>query len=165
MSRGQWASAVLVGLVVVGCRADGATHKTSTPRPTRAAARDVVVRSWPSAGLRRVVLRAGAAPEGTVVVREGDTVEVSGRASGGAAGYHSSDPNWKETQAADWGLDFEAKRFGDVLVISTKNEMSYIHHHYALEDVKVSVPAGIEVVRVRRELSGQGAPDLSEPQP
>jgi hypothetical protein len=161
MSTRQWAAAVLVVLAAGGGHADGATRATVRPRPTPA--RDVIVRSWPSAGLRRVVLRAGLAPEATVVVREGDTVEVSGRASGGAAGYHSSDSNWKETQAADWGLDFVAERFGDVLVISSKNEMSYIHHHYVLEDVKVSAPAGVEVVRARRELSGQGAPDLSPP--
>ena len=69
-------------------------------------------------------------------------------------------PNWRETPAADYGLDFVSKRRGAVLIVSTKNEMRYIHRHYAFASVAVRVAPGVEVVRERRELTGNGAPDL-----
>jgi len=71
-------------------------------------------------------------------------------APGGAEGYHSPDPFWRETPAKSWGLDFVAKQYGNILVISTKNEIEYIHHHYALENLSVRVPKGIQVIRAQR---------------
>jgi hypothetical protein len=159
--------AVLVGWLgsaaaIAACAAG--TSGGARPRPTRTPrASDRAVRSWPAAGVTRVVLRAGHAPEAEVRVEGRDRIEVSGRPRGGAKGYHSSDPNWKETAAKDWGLDFVGQVFGTVLVISSKNEIGYIHHGYTLDDVMLTVPAGVEVTRERRELSGQGAPDLSAP--
>ncbi|HSB63847.1 MAG TPA: hypothetical protein VLJ18_06755, partial [Thermoanaerobaculia bacterium] len=91
------------------------------------------------------------------------SIEVSGVPTGGAKGYHPSDPNWKETSPAEWGLAFVARRFGATLVISTKNEIQYIHHRYTLENLHVDVPPGIAVVREPRILSGDGAPDLKPP--
>ena len=92
-----------------------------------------------------------------------EVVEVSGVPAGGAKGYHSPDPNWRETPATEWGLSFESARYGEVLVISTNNEIQYIHHGYFLQSVVLRVPAGVAVVRERREMSGDGGPDLKEP--
>jgi len=118
-------------------------------------------RSFPAAGITKVVLRAGEADTATVTsVAGATTIEVSGVPTGGAPGYHSPDPNWKETPAAEWGLDFVSERRGATLIVSTKNEMAYIHHHYAFESVTVRLPPGVEVVREKRELTGDGAPDL-----
>lgn len=118
-------------------------------------------RSFPAAGISKVVLRAEQADTATVTTVEGaSTIEVSGVPTGGAQGYHSPDPNWKETPAAQWGLDFVSERRGSTLIVSTKNEMAYIHHHYAFTSVTVRVPPDIEVVREKRELTGDGAPDL-----
>lgn len=63
------------------------------------------------------------------------------------------------------GLDFVSARYGDVLVISTKSEISYIHHYYVLESVALRVPANVEIVREPRKLSGDGRPDLEAPKP
>ena len=90
----------------------------------------------------------------------GSAIEVSGIPTGGAAGYHSPDPKWRETPAAEWGLDFVSVQRGPILVVSTKNEMRYIHHHYAFASVTVRVPPGVEVVKEQRTLTGDGAPDL-----
>ena len=111
----------------------------------------------------RVVVRAAAAEQATVIARPGDSVTLSGTPTGGAKGYHPHDPNWKETSAADWGLDFVAERHGRILVISTKNEVAFIHHHYNLSDLIIEIPPEIELMRENRKLSGNGAPDLQSP--
>jgi hypothetical protein len=111
-----------------------------------------------------VVLRASAAAWAEVTVDPAaNAVEVSGQPAGGAKGYHSPDPNWRETPAAEWGLGFEAERHGLVLVVSTRNEMRYIHHNYTLTALRVRVPAGVDVVREDRQLSGDGRADLGPP--
>jgi hypothetical protein len=134
------------------------------PKPSVAPA-PRVARRWPAAGVKRVVLRSSLAPQATVVVREGPSIEVSGRPSGGAAGYHPARPGWKETSAGDWGLDFVGSQAGEVLVISSRNEIRYIHHGYELTDLEVAVPPAVVVTREPRVLSGDGAPDLSPPGP
>jgi len=118
-------------------------------------------RSFPAAGITKLVLRAGDADTATVETGARDSaIEVSGIPTGGAAGYRSADPTWRETPAAEWGLDFVSVRRGPILVVSTKNEMRYIHHHYGLASLAVRVPPGVEVVREQRTLTGDGAPDL-----
>jgi hypothetical protein len=114
-------------------------------------------------GIRIVVLRGGNAITGTVVNSRFDVKEitVSATPSGGATGYHPADPNWKETKAADWGMSFVSQRFGDTLIISTKNEMSYMHHYYAFAAIGISVPPKTKVILEPRQLSGDGAPDLA----
>ena len=123
-----------------------------------------VVRTFDATGVKRVVLRAGDAERAEVTsVSGGRAITVSGIAEGGAAGYHPVDPNWRETPASRWGLDFKARSFGPTLVVSTENEIRYIHHDYHLGSLTVSVPQGVEVVKENRELTGEGAPDLAPP--
>jgi hypothetical protein len=123
-----------------------------------------VVATFPSTGLTTVVLRSSSAANASVqVVEPVSPIKISGVPSGGVKGYFPSDPNWKETPASKWGLAFVAQRFGAVLVISSKNEIGYIHHHYTLESVRVRVPIGVKVVREPRQLNGDGAPDLASP--
>ena len=121
-----------------------------------------VSRSFDAGGVQRVVLRTSAADQ-AVIRHVGKAVTVSGIPFGGAKGYHPSDPNWKETPAAEWGLDFVAQRFGGTLIISSKNEIRYIHHYYAIHDVVVEVPPGVELVREKSTLTGNGAPNLERP--
>ena len=72
-----------------------------------------LTRSFDAAGVTRVVLRAASADGSAIDVVSGThVVTVSGQATGGAEGYHPADPRWREMAAADWGLDFTAKRFG-----------------------------------------------------
>ncbi len=142
-------------------RADVVASTQARP-PTDAATPDGMVRrTFPAAGVTRLVLRAGGADGATVKTgAPGSAVEVSGIPAGGAKGYHSPDPNWRETPAAEWGLDFVSSRRGPLLIVSTKNEMRHIHHQYVFERVTVRVPPGVEVVRQARTLTGDGAPDL-----
>ena len=133
---------------------------------TKPASAPRIVRSFPLTGVTKVILRAAAADAARVVVDPAiKMLEVSGLPIGGAPGYHSPDPKWRETPASEWGLDFVTAQFGKVLVISTKNEIRYIHHGYTLTDLSVRVPAGVEVIREPRQLTGEGKPDLSEPKP
>ena len=124
-----------------------------------------VARVFDADGITRVVLRAGNAADARLgtVPPDPTTVAVSGLPRGGAEGYHPADPNWRETPAAVWGLDFVARRFGATLVISTKNEIEYIHHHYDLEGVAIQLPGGVALVREPRRLSADGAANLSPP--
>ncbi len=125
-----------------------------------------VSRSFPAAGVKKVIVRAAAVETCEVTVDQyAAAIEISGLPAGGAKGYHSPDPNWRETPAAEWGLDFVSARHGDVVVISTKNEIHYIHHSYFLQSVALRVPGGVEVVREPRKLTGEGAPDLEAPKP
>lgn len=125
-----------------------------------------ISRSFPAAGVKKIFLRVAAADTSEVTIDPAaETVEISGLPAGGAKGYHSRDPNWRETPAAEWGLDFVSALHGEVLVISTKNEVHYIHHGYFLESVALRVPAGVEVVREPRKLTGDGGPDLEAPKP
>lgn len=130
----------------------------------RSAARQITA-AFPSAGITTVVLRASAVAGASMAVGEPTltSIKVSGMPAGGAEGYHSPDPNWKETPPSQWGLEFVAQRFGSTLVISSKNEIQYIHHRYTLECIHVEVPLGVAVVREPRVLSGDGAPDLKSP--
>ena len=131
-----------------------------------AAASDLVQEfRFSSDGVSKVVVRAANATAATVSASEPamGSIVIYAKASGGAAGYHSPDPNWKETPASGWGLAFVSQRFGPVLVISSKNEIQYIHHRYSLTEIKIQVPAGVAVVTEKREPSGDGTPDLAAP--
>lgn len=90
-------------------------------------------------------------------------VTITGIPSGGADGYYSPNPSWRETPASRWGLDFVSRRFGSALVISTKNEIGYIHHQYTMEQIRVQLPKSLRITRQTRNLTGHGAPDLSPP--
>ncbi len=130
------------------------------PSPTR------ISRSFSSDGVKKIILRAAMIETCEVNTDPAaDAVEVSGLPAGGAKGYHSPDPNWRETPASAWGLDFVAARYGDLLVISTENEIHYIHHSYYLDSVKLRVPENVEVVLKPRERSGNGQPNLEAPNP
>ncbi len=114
-------------------------------------------------GVKKVILRAEQAENAKVSIEAIREIRVTGLPSGGAKGYHTSDPFWRETPPQEQGLDFVGKRFGDVLVISTKSEIFYIHHHYALQDLNIRVPKGVVVVKEKRTLNGEIVPDLSKP--
>lgn len=147
------AKLLVTATILVACGSgDGA--KVSNPQ---------VEKAFAAEGVSRVIFRAALAREARVVTAEGKDIKVTGIPRGGAAGYHPQDPKWRETPASEWGLDFRAKAFEKTLVISTVNEIRYIHHGYQLEQLVITVPAGVEVVREARHLSGDGAPDLGEP--
>jgi hypothetical protein len=130
-----------------------------TPAATPGAKR--FSRSFPATGVKKLVLRAEAAATAHVTTSmDARTIDVAGLPESGAAGYHPSDPNWRETPADRWGLDFVSARRGDVLVVSSTNERGDIHHRYAFTSLTVRVPIGVEVVKERRQLTHDGAPDL-----
>ena len=123
-----------------------------------------IERSFEAQGIKTVILRAGAAEKAKTITAQADgAIRISGKPAGGAEDYQSPDPSWKETPASEWGLDFKSQRFGDVLVISTVNEIVYIHHHYTIEDLELTVPAKVTVKLETRALNGDGDPDLSQP--
>ena len=123
-----------------------------------------IARSFPAEGVTTVIVRAAGVDGATITSNAAPgAVEISGLPAGGARGYHPPKRGWRETPAGRWGLDFVARRYGNVLVISSKNEIRYIHHHYALEELRLRVPPGVEVLRQPRQLSESGDPDLSPP--
>lgn len=121
-------------------------------------------RDFDAAGVERVLLRAeGAAQAEIVTGANPDRIRVCGVPNGGAAGYHPPDPNWRETSADEWGLDFKEKRFGAALVVSSYNEIEYIHHYYYFDKLRIERPEGVAVTLKGRELTGDGEADLSPP--
>jgi hypothetical protein len=123
-----------------------------------------ITRAYEAHGVSKVILRAALARTAIIETDpQAKSVQVSGSASGGAKGYHPMNPFWRETPAEDWGLDFVSERHGDILVISSKNEVRYIHHFYALRDLRIRIPPGIEVICQERELTGEAGPELSPP--
>ena len=129
------------------------------------AADDRVVAEFPSDGIEEVLLRAGLASSATVRKASSTrkAVVIESIATGGAKGYHPGDPKWKETPANDWGLDFVSQRFGKTLVVSTVNEIQFIHHRYVLDAIVITVPENVKVRLSPRELNGDGKADLSKP--
>jgi len=89
-------------------------------------------------GVKKLIVRSTLA---TVATRVSSTreplISIRGRPRGGTKGYHPSDPNWKETKPEDWGLKFVSRTFGDVLVVSSLNEIGYIHHQYLIEEIEI----------------------------
>lgn len=122
-----------------------------------------VTKVFSAAGVKIVIIRAAQAGDTKVSSGKAKQIQISGIPSGGAEGYHSPDPDWRETPAGSWGLDFIAKQYGSVLVISTKNEIEYIHHHYALEKLSIKVPKGVTVLKEERKPSGDGSANLKKP--
>lgn len=119
-----------------------------------------IERTFPAAGVKRVELRASAATATNVREVAGRDIQVSGTAEGGTKGYHPGGDGQREVPPGKWGFDFVSRRYGEVLVISTKNEVSDIHHRYIIKDLEIAVPEGVDVQLITRELSGNGAPDL-----
>ena len=159
---------LLAAATAVACRpTEGARPAADAPSSSAAAAPEPggkrVTRTFPAAGVSRVVLRATLAREAKVVSEERADILVAGTAQGGAAGYHPSDPSWKETKAEDWGLDFKGKAFGPTLVISSSNELHYIHHSYYLDALVITVPRHVEVTREEKTPTENGAADLRDP--
>lgn len=160
---------LLVVLATPAVQAQTATKALPTP-PVPGKSLPVVAdaarveRSFPAPGIATMILRAGMAEQAEVTTVPGArVVTVSGVPTGGAAGYHPADPNWRETPAAQWGQDFQARLFGTTLVISSIAEIQFIHHVYHLEGLRITVPEGVRVVRENRELTGEHAPDLAPP--
>lgn len=123
-----------------------------------------LIRSFPDHGIELIYLRAESSEQATVRTVPGRRIiTVSGVPEGNARGYHPVDPNWKETPASEWGLDFVAQRYGSALVISSRNEIRYIHHDYHVADMVIEVPSGVQVIRESRQPTGEGNPDLSKP--
>ncbi|MGZ5475778.1 MAG: hypothetical protein ACXW29_04975 [Thermoanaerobaculia bacterium] len=119
-------------------------------------------RTFPAAHVSRVVFRAADAKRARIQKGKAGAIVVSGRPHGGAPGYHPSG-EWRETPANEWGLDFRAKLYGNTLVISTFNEIQYIHHSYYIDELSIAVPDGVQVILEPRQPTGEGAPDLREP--
>jgi len=159
---------VVTATVFLGCgpadRADrpAATVAFNSLTAERGAGDKQVVKSFSGAGVSRVVFRATLARDARVTSAEGHDIVVTGTPRGGAAGYHPPAGTWREESASEWGLDFRGKAYGKTLVISTFNEIRYIHHSYYLDQLVISVPAGVEVALEARQPSGDGAPDLGE---
>ena len=123
-----------------------------------------ITKAFSAEGVSRVIIRAARADSAIAIKDpEATMIEVTGTPSGGAAGYHPTDPFWRETPPQAWGLDFVAAQHGDVLIVSSKSEIHYIHHLYLFSDVRIRVPPAVEVVIQQRKLTGQGEPDLSLP--
>jgi hypothetical protein len=147
---------VVMTLGAVAVALAGATLYLRIPRR--------IARGFSAVGVSKVVLRASSAESVQISYHpRGPEIRVSGLPGGGAGGYHSGSWWWRETSAGSWGLDFAARQFGSVLVISTKNEIAFMHHHYHLDAITIEVPEGVTVLPVARQLSGEGAPDLGAP--
>lgn len=125
-----------------------------------------ISRPCPTVGIKKVILRAAHAETCKVIIDpEVEQIEIKGLPAGGARGYHPIDRNWRETPPSKWGFEFAYKRYGDLLVISTRRESHYIHHHYVLTHLELSVPQGVEVVREKMTLNGKGRANLDPPSP
>jgi len=130
---------------------------TSPPQPVP------IVRKFGAHGISRIVLRASEAKTAMRTEVNDPIITVSGIPTGGAKGYHPVDPNWRETPASQAGLNFVSRHFNSTLVISTRNEFSYIQLHYELSEIRIQIPPGIRLGHQTRNLTGSGAPDLSPP--
>ena len=102
--------------------------------------------------IRHIIFRAREARSTVISSSENDLVSISATAEGGAIGYHSPDPDWRETPAQDWGMDFVGRKFGNTLIISSRKELAFIHHDYFLYNIRIMKPSGVTISLEEREL-------------
>ena len=60
-------------------------------------------------------------------------------------------------------MEFVTRQFGSSLVISAKGEISYIHHHYYLSNIRITTPSDVTVIREKLKIDGSGRPNLNRP--
>ena len=112
--------------------------------------------------INAIAFKAHRASLARIEKSKGNIFRVCGLPSGGVEGYHSSDPDWKEIPADEWGLDFKSKKYNKALVISTNNELLYIHHYYYFDQLVIYSPGHISITLVNRDIvGGDGKPDLN----
>jgi hypothetical protein len=122
-------------------------------------------REFPADGITDVVFRASAAETATVTMKgKPSVIAVSGVAAGGTGDYRSPDTSWHGSPAAQWGLTFASRRYGSTLVISTENETAFTNHRYTIDDLRLELPPSVRFVSQVRQLTDNGAPDLSAPE-
>ena len=151
---------IYVILLIIGC------IKTEVYPPENQCpeqASSVVCQEFDISQIDKVVLRAEKANEVVIKNQDGQSLKICGTPAGGVEGYHSLYPDWRETCAEDWGLDFKAKSYDRTLVISSFNEIMHIHHHYYLENIIIITPQTIKIENIKRILNGDGEADLSKP--
>ncbi len=114
--------------------------------------------------IKKVVFRAEQASKAEIIENNlTNTITICGWPNGGAKGYHPSDQNWKETPPSRWGLKFKGKRFGNILVISSVNEIQYIHHYYYFDKLLIRKPGKLVIQLENRNLNGNGKENLGRP--
>ena len=110
-----------------------------------------VVATFPANGIREIILRSAYA----------ETAEVQAVSRRRAVMRIAARPQCEaEIPPESLNLSFAAKRYDDVLIISSVNEVTYQHRDYDLQVIKLQIPAGIIVTRERRVLNGSGLADL-----
>jgi hypothetical protein len=124
-----------------------------------------IVREFEANGVSRFILRARAANSAIVtkVIRDAPYVTASGIRSGETGRIHARVSTTQDTPLSERGLDFVSRRFGSTLVVSTLNETNHIGHRSRLTELHVIVPKPMRVIRKTRNLTADGAPDLSPP--
>src|SRR5215217_1200851 len=79
---------------------DGGRVARDKPRVESDVEIATVSQSFDASGITTVVFRAANASRATIEHTSPDKILVSAKATGGAGGFHSSDPTWRETPAA-----------------------------------------------------------------
>jgi hypothetical protein len=126
------------------------------------------MRDFGAPGVSRVILRANDAAEASEINLPASvppSVSIIGAPYVGTEGHRQPDLNWRKIPFSRSGVDFVSRRFGSTLVISTKNEIRYPNREYTLQAIHlwIRLPKNIRVIREPRELTLDGAPDLSPP--
>ena len=92
--------------------------------------------------------------------------DLSGSPPHGAAGYHSSDPKWRETPAADRASFRVGAARPDASSSRRRTICIHPRRHYAFASVsRVHVPPGVEVVKEPRTLSATARRPALAPAP
>ena len=83
---------------IAGAQSPAKTLQTASVPSKSLPASGRLVRSFDATGVRKVVLRASDAEQMELKTVAGSrSITISGVPEGGAEGYHSPDPNWRET--------------------------------------------------------------------
>jgi hypothetical protein len=133
----------------------------------QAAEIDALIRQlgeFPAGGITTLVFRAGRAKSAKVtVVSQKNVIRIEGTPSGGAKGYHSADPNWRETPPSQWGLDSSPSVSAILWSSQRAMKLASCITTTGYADLGVSAPTGVKVVLEDRTLTGDGAADLRDP--
>jgi hypothetical protein len=112
--------------------------------------------SFPGEGVKKVVLRSGAAGDVKVEPSKDGTISVSGTPV--LVGIEGG-----PSEGAFDKVGFASVRFEDTLLVASKGEFFYIHFGTRLTNLVIRVPEGVPVSQERLVINGDLEPDLRPP--
>ena len=106
-------------------------------------------------GIKVTTIRASEVYRSNVErIKTGDNLRICGKVNISPFSFHSKGMHYTSfnLKEPDYGLGFQGKRYGNMLIISTQGEIRAIHHTHVLSDLKIRLPRDVKITYEKRRL-------------